>query len=502
MQKHVVFLHPDLGLGGAERLIVDAAMALKTKGCKVTMYTSFYDPNRCFSETKQFKVIVAGDFIRRKLLSKCHILFATLRSVWLSLYVSFAASRREAFICDQISAYVLILKLFTTTPVIFYCHHPDMLLTNRRSSFLKQLYRFPFDVFEQFTTGLADIVLVNSEYTRVVYNETFTFLAKLSKQPDILYPACRMQPIQTTLPAGENHSPGDEHIFLSINRFERKKNIMLAIEAFAKMRKNMDAPTIEQKKPRLVLAGGYDLKVSENVEYYQELLERAQSHGLLVHSPLPIHADAGWNAPEAEAHVRFVPSFTDAQKVDLLQSCVAVLYTPHNEHFGIVPLECMAARRPVVAVRSGGPKETVEHGVTGFLCAPGDGDQEMLTTAFSEAMQKLLFGFPELSRTMGDAGRERVTKLFSMSAFENALSGYVSSAKAAKYSFMLILLRLVVLAAVAAIVMLSMTWFDMSFLNVCIWIFLPLFVAMTALTLKPKILLCGCRETQQKGKTS
>ena len=30
-KKNVVFLHPDLGLGGAERLIVDASMALQTK---------------------------------------------------------------------------------------------------------------------------------------------------------------------------------------------------------------------------------------------------------------------------------------------------------------------------------------------------------------------------------------------------------------------------------------------------------------------------------------
>jgi alpha-1,3/alpha-1,6-mannosyltransferase len=31
----VVFLHPDLGIGGAERLVVDAALALQTKGHQV-----------------------------------------------------------------------------------------------------------------------------------------------------------------------------------------------------------------------------------------------------------------------------------------------------------------------------------------------------------------------------------------------------------------------------------------------------------------------------------
>jgi alpha-1,3/alpha-1,6-mannosyltransferase len=33
----VVFLHPDLGIGGAERLVVDAALALQAKGHKVTI---------------------------------------------------------------------------------------------------------------------------------------------------------------------------------------------------------------------------------------------------------------------------------------------------------------------------------------------------------------------------------------------------------------------------------------------------------------------------------
>ena len=34
----IAFLHPDLGIGGAERLVVDAAVALKQKGHDITMY--------------------------------------------------------------------------------------------------------------------------------------------------------------------------------------------------------------------------------------------------------------------------------------------------------------------------------------------------------------------------------------------------------------------------------------------------------------------------------
>lgn len=47
----MVFVHPDLGIGGAERLVVDAAVALKSQGCSVQIWTAHYDPTHCFSET-------------------------------------------------------------------------------------------------------------------------------------------------------------------------------------------------------------------------------------------------------------------------------------------------------------------------------------------------------------------------------------------------------------------------------------------------------------------
>lgn len=43
----IAFLHPDLGLGGAERLVVDAATELAAHGHNVDVYTAYYDPNRC-----------------------------------------------------------------------------------------------------------------------------------------------------------------------------------------------------------------------------------------------------------------------------------------------------------------------------------------------------------------------------------------------------------------------------------------------------------------------
>lgn len=51
-KKSIVFVHPDLGIGGAERLVIDAAVGLQSLGHKVTIFTSHCDPTHCFEEAK------------------------------------------------------------------------------------------------------------------------------------------------------------------------------------------------------------------------------------------------------------------------------------------------------------------------------------------------------------------------------------------------------------------------------------------------------------------
>ena len=43
---------PNVLTGGAERLVVDAALGLQKLGHSVDIYTSHHDPNHCFEETR------------------------------------------------------------------------------------------------------------------------------------------------------------------------------------------------------------------------------------------------------------------------------------------------------------------------------------------------------------------------------------------------------------------------------------------------------------------
>lgn len=51
-RRNIVFVHPDLGIGGAERLVIDAAVGLQSQGHKVTILTSHCDPSHCFEEAR------------------------------------------------------------------------------------------------------------------------------------------------------------------------------------------------------------------------------------------------------------------------------------------------------------------------------------------------------------------------------------------------------------------------------------------------------------------
>lgn len=190
--------------------------------------------------------------------------------------------------------------------------------------------------------------------------------------------------------AGRLCSDDDRPTVLSINRFEGKKDLGLALEAFAKFRRSDSNPD-SKKNVRLICAGGYDPRLGDNVRTLARLQQLADQLGLsqYTYSAEKVDADASSSSspvparfrpvisstpPASEnspADVLFLLNMSSSQKQLLLSSSssgkggvVALLYTPMYEHFGIVPLEAMAAGIPVLATKTGGPTETiVDHGL-------------------------------------------------------------------------------------------------------------------------------------------
>lgn len=239
---------------------------------------------------------------------------------------------------------------------------------------------------------------MNSQFTAGIFKETFAGLTGV--QTDILYPSLNTRNFDQ--PSTDTHDlegllpEGTSCYFLSLNRYERKKNLGLALKSLAVLKSRL--PPGRTTGVHLVVAGGYDGRVTENIQHFTELKELAEQLRL-------------------DGSVTFLRSPPDSLKVALLRGSAAVLYTPSREHFGIVPVEAMYCCCPVVAVNSGGPLESVADGETGFLCEP-------TAEAFSEAMERLVRE-PQLRRDMGQAGRRRVQDKFSLQAFSDQLYGYI-----------------------------------------------------------------------------
>lgn len=398
----IIFLHPDLGIGGAERLVLDAALAFKNKGHEVAFYTNHHDPTHCFAETRDgtFPVSVVGDWIPRSIFGRFKAACAYARMVYAAVYLAWYVIPVEEpmlIFCDLISLCIPFLKLARGPfRVVFYCHHPDKLLTTE-GGFLKTLYRAPLNWLEELTTAQADKVLVNSKYTARVYQDAFQ---KIKDVPDICYPsintdffrATEPRPLKEIVPVG-----ADKFTFLSINRYERKKNLQLALRALENLKHLLNE--YDWNNVHLIMAGGFDPINLENMEHYIELTDLAAELDI-------------------EDKVTFMKSPKDVEKVSLLYNCRALIYTPSNEHFGIVPLEAMYFSKPVIAVNSGGPTETVVNDVTGFLCEP-------TSEAFANAMMKLIHS-PELGARLGEAGRKRFETKFSFDAFTEQLDGILT----------------------------------------------------------------------------
>ncbi|VDO29233.1 unnamed protein product [Haemonchus placei] len=225
--------------------------------------------------------------------------------------------------------------------------------------------RYVLDSIEEFSTGLADVICVNSLFTAAVVRKTFKSLH--NRELSVLYPTLNTNSFDDAGHCDIPELPSKaKHIFLSLNRFEVKKNVKLAIEAFAALRLMLSED--EFSSCHLIVAGGYDRLNFENITHFEELVKCASD-------------------------------MADEEKASLLRCSRAVLYTPHNEHFGIVPVEAMYVGTPVIAVNSGGPTESIVHGETGFLAdqTPQAFAQYMFTLIrdedLREKMTEMLFEF-------------------------------------------------------------------------------------------------------------
>jgi glycosyltransferase involved in cell wall biosynthesis len=179
----------------------------------------------------------------------------------------------------------------------------------------------------------------------------------------------------------ESATPSEEfgRFYLIPGRIMWTKNIELGIRAFRLFRDS----TPGCRDFKLVIAGIVDQK---SQPYFDILRQLAGSDEGIVFHVFP----------------------SDEQLAELYRTCYGTLFTAFNEDWGIVPIESMAFGKPVIAVNRGGPTESVQHGVQGFL-------EDANPTAFALRMAELAAD-PVRARAMGRAGSTR-SQLYTWTRF-------------------------------------------------------------------------------------
>ena len=205
-----------------------------------------------------------------------------------------------------------------------YCHTPPRYLYDQKDHFHQRiphvlrpvaaclLHRLERDYRQALQR--ADIVFSNS---RTIQVRLRTFLGVESQ---IIFPPVRTGAMRWI-------APGD--YYLSTGRLDPLKRVDRIIDAFLRM----------PNKRLIVVSGGCD---------EPRLRKLAGS--------APNITFAGW--------------VSDARLSTLLGNCIATVYIPVDEDFGISPVESMAAGKPVIGVREGGLCETILDGSTGWLLDP------------------------------------------------------------------------------------------------------------------------------------
>ncbi len=371
------FVHPQLGVGGAERLVLDAASSLQQAGHRVTIFTSRH--NRDQSLNRAIEVRTYGDFIPLDIAHRMIAPFNIGRTCYAALRLAMSREHFDVIFADLVSQSIPIMRLMTRAKIIFYCHFPDRFLASELGG-LYRWYRVPIDWSERVSMGMAHLVIANSRFTASIIGRTFPRLGP----SQLLYPGVDV----ASFASNGRIARDDSIMLLAINRYDRRKNTGLAIEALAALESRL--PPEIFRRVQLVIAGGFDDRSHQNHEVLREL-------------------QALTNRLALTDKVVFLRSPDDAKIRELLSRCRCVVYTSEYEHFGYVPLEAMAAARPVISVNNGGPAETIVDKTTGLLCPA-------TPAAFADAFARMLAD-PDRADRLGRAGREHVAAKFSKAVF-------------------------------------------------------------------------------------
>ena len=244
-----------------------------------------------------------------------------------------------------------------------------------------------FRGFLKWAARRSDRVVAISSYTADEVRE-------LVHVPIEVIPYTTSLPAPTSVPHAGRRSAGAPFTVLFVGRLVERKGVNHLVDAASLLVPGVDV--------RLVIVGDGP----ERARIEARVRERGLDGRVAVRGRV---SEAELQAAYAAADVFVLPAVIDRRG--------------DTEGLGVVLLEAMNHRVPVIASAIGGITDIVEDGVSGLLVPPGDG------TALAAALERLARA-PDLSVSLGDAGYRRLHERFSWDAITRRwLEVYAAAAR-------------------------------------------------------------------------
>lgn len=181
----------------------------------------------------------------------------------------------------------------------------------------------------------------------------------------------------------------DAKVVIYVGRFDPRKGIETLVRAIAQSNWRGCSDL------KLIIGGGSRPGQSDGIE-------RDRIEGIVAEMNL--------------SDITLFPGRLDDDTLPIYYAAADACVVPsHYEPFGLVAIEAMASRTPVVASNVGGLRFTVVPEVTGLLAPPKD------EAAFASAIERILAD-PALRDRLGETGRQRVEIAFSWESVASRLT--------------------------------------------------------------------------------
>ncbi|MBU0894641.1 MAG: glycosyltransferase family 4 protein [Nanoarchaeota archaeon] len=337
--KIAIFIPYIGGLGGHQRVIVKLATYLESKKHKVELFTQRHNKENSIPGFKNLKINILKP--SQKIFAPFVFLFKKIKN----------------FDVVVVGAFPATLSTIRNKPSFYICYTPKRDFYDlkkfalKNSSFFGKLKIFLKNLFfKKIDFIAAQKATVISPISKTIQKRTQKYYKR--KTTGIIYPGIDFNSYKTG-------KYGD--YLLCVSRFLPAKRVDLVIKA-------MDFVKNKKIKLYIVGEGPEEKKLKKLSKKYKD--------------------------------VRLIGEVSDKELIRLYSKCLAGIYMPFNEDWGLVPLEFGASGKPTIGANEGGLRETIVDKKTGFLIS--NPTPEKISNKINYFVQD-----KKRARKMGEEARKR-----------------------------------------------------------------------------------------------